>query len=101
MNLHANATTTPKIRTYIQNSTASVAELVAELGVSERTIRRWKRFCRQCSTCPTLSAGQRGGPPYAPRGPLRQFRLADPTVFNCFRCGGAKKSKLITVFKDD
>ncbi len=42
MNLHANATTTSKIRAYIQSSTASVAELVAELGVSERTIRRWR-----------------------------------------------------------
>jgi transposase len=40
--LHANATTTPKQRAYIQASTASVAALVAELGVSERTVRRWK-----------------------------------------------------------
>lgn len=42
MNLHANATTTPKIRAYIQNSTASVSELAAELGVHWKTIRRWK-----------------------------------------------------------
>jgi transposase-like protein len=40
--LHANATTTPKIRAYIQASRASVAELARELGVSEVTIRRWK-----------------------------------------------------------
>lgn len=40
--LHANATTTPKTRAYIQNSTASVAELAAELGVHEKTIRRWR-----------------------------------------------------------
>lgn len=40
--LHANATTTPWTRAYIQNSTASVAELVDELGVSETTIRRWR-----------------------------------------------------------
>ena len=40
--LHANATTTPKIRTYIQNSTASVAELAKELSVSQTTIRRWR-----------------------------------------------------------
>jgi transposase len=40
--LHANATTTPKTRAYIQSSTASVAELVTELGVSDRTIRRWR-----------------------------------------------------------
>lgn len=40
--LHANATTTPKTRAYIQSSTAPVAELAAELGVSDRTIRRWR-----------------------------------------------------------
>ena len=40
--LHANATTTPKQRAYIQSSSASVAELAQELGVTERTIRRWK-----------------------------------------------------------
>jgi transposase InsO family protein len=40
--LHANATTTPKTRAYIQASHASTAELVRELGVSERTIRRWR-----------------------------------------------------------
>ena len=42
LTLHANATTTPKTRAYIQTSTASVAELVAELGVSDRTVRRWR-----------------------------------------------------------
>ena len=42
MNLHANATTTPKVRTYIQRSKKSVAELTAELGVSETTIYRWR-----------------------------------------------------------
>ncbi len=42
LNLHANATTTPKIRGYIQRSRASVAALAAELGVSETTIRRWR-----------------------------------------------------------
>ncbi|MGL4234994.1 IS481 family transposase [Tabrizicola sp.] len=40
--LHANATTTPKTRAYIQSSTRSVAELAAELGVHETTIRRWR-----------------------------------------------------------
>ena len=40
--LHANATTTPKIRRYIQESSASVAELAAELGISETTVRRWR-----------------------------------------------------------
>src|SRR5437667_11777430 len=42
LNLHANATTTPKVRTYIQRSKKPVAELVGELGVSETTIRRWR-----------------------------------------------------------
>lgn len=40
--LHANATTTPKTRAYIQASTASVASLARELGVSETTVRRWR-----------------------------------------------------------
>jgi transposase len=40
--LHANATTTPKARAYIQSSELSVADLVQELGVSEKTVRRWK-----------------------------------------------------------
>jgi transposase len=42
LNLHANAATTPKQRTYIQASTQSAAELATELGVSETTIRRWR-----------------------------------------------------------
>ncbi len=42
LSLHANATTTPKIRGYIQRSRRPVAELAAELGVSETTIRRWR-----------------------------------------------------------
>jgi len=42
LNLHANATTTPKTRTYIQRSKKSVAELAAELGVSQTTIYRWR-----------------------------------------------------------
>lgn len=40
--LHANATTTPKTRAYIQASASSVAKLSRELGVSETTIRRWR-----------------------------------------------------------
>jgi transposase len=40
--LHANATTTPRIRSYIQASRKPVAELAEELGVSETTIRRWR-----------------------------------------------------------
>jgi transposase InsO family protein len=42
LNLHANATTTPKTRAYIQRSKKSVAALSEELGVGERTIRRWR-----------------------------------------------------------
>ena len=42
LNLHANATTTPKTRAYIQRSKKSVPELMAELGVSETTVRRWR-----------------------------------------------------------
>ena len=42
LNLHANAATTPKTRAYIQRSKKSVLELVAELGVSETTVRRWR-----------------------------------------------------------
>jgi transposase-like protein len=45
LKLHANATTTPKMRAYIQASSASAAELAAELGVHETTIRRWRGRC--------------------------------------------------------
>jgi transposase InsO family protein len=41
--LHANATTTPKTRRYIQESTKPVAQLARELKVTEDTIRRWKK----------------------------------------------------------
>lgn len=41
--LHKNATTTPARRAYIQSSPLSVAALAVELGVSEDTIRRWKK----------------------------------------------------------
>jgi len=42
LKLHANATTTPKTRAYIQQSRASCAQLARELGVHENTIARWK-----------------------------------------------------------
>jgi len=42
VNLHVNATTTPKVRAYIQASTAPVAELAEDLGVSEATVRKWR-----------------------------------------------------------
>ena len=38
---------------------------------------------------------------YAQRGPMRQYRLAASTSFRCFRCGLAKTSKLVTVFRQD
>ena len=40
--LHANATTTPKQRAYIRQSSRPAAELAVEIGVSETTIRRWR-----------------------------------------------------------
>ncbi len=40
--LHANATTTPQVHRYIQESDQPIAPLARELGVSEDTIRRWK-----------------------------------------------------------
>ena len=42
LKLHANATTTPRTRAYIQKSTASTAALARELGVHARTVARWK-----------------------------------------------------------
>ena len=42
LKLHANATTTPRIRAYIQNSQASNAALARELGIHSRTVARWK-----------------------------------------------------------
>jgi transposase/transposase-like protein len=42
MKLHANATTTPRIRAYIQHSRLATSDLAEELGVSETTIRRWR-----------------------------------------------------------
>jgi transposase InsO family protein len=42
LKLHANATTTPRIRAYIQQSPAGAAALARELGISQTTVRRWK-----------------------------------------------------------
>ena len=39
---HANATTTPRIRAYIQKSTAPNNALARELGIHSRTVARWK-----------------------------------------------------------
>lgn len=43
LNLHANATTTPKVRGAIQQSPLSDRKLAAELGVSVSTVRRWRQ----------------------------------------------------------
>ena len=40
--LHANATTTPRIRRYLQRSDKSDRELAVELGISVTTVRRWR-----------------------------------------------------------
>jgi transposase InsO family protein len=42
LKLHANATTTPRIRAYIQQSGASNSALARELGIHSRTVARWK-----------------------------------------------------------
>lgn len=41
--LHANATTTPRIRRYIQQSDKSDRQLAKELGISVATVRRWRQ----------------------------------------------------------
>ena len=58
--LHANATTTPKTRAYIQASGQSVAELARELAISETAVRRWRgrRSTADGSSAPhTLATG--------------------------------------------
>jgi len=42
LRLHANATTTPRTRAYIQNSTLSTEALARELGIHRRTVARWR-----------------------------------------------------------
>lgn len=58
--LHANATTTPRTRAYIQASRASTAELAREFGVHETTIRRWRNrrdVADRATTPHTLATG--------------------------------------------
>lgn len=43
INLHANATTTPKTRRYIQQSDKTNKALAKELGISVDTVRRWRK----------------------------------------------------------
>ncbi len=42
LKLHANATTTPRTRAYIQKSQATNTALAHELGIHSRTVARWK-----------------------------------------------------------
>ena len=42
LKLHANATTTPRVRAYIRKSQATNAALARELGIHSRTVARWK-----------------------------------------------------------
>jgi transposase len=42
LKLHANATTTPRLRAYIQKSAAANSALARELGIHSRTVARWK-----------------------------------------------------------
>lgn len=41
--LHANATTTPRTRRYLQQSTKSERALAKELGITTETVRRWRK----------------------------------------------------------
>ncbi|MEF8982685.1 IS481 family transposase [Thiohalorhabdus sp.] len=41
--LHGNATTTPRIREYIQESSKGERALAKELGVTRDTVRRWRK----------------------------------------------------------
>jgi transposase InsO family protein len=63
LRLHANAATTPKTRAYIQNSRSSVAVLARELGISETTVRRWRKrtsITDRAHTAHTLSISLSG-----------------------------------------
>ena len=66
LKLHANATTTPKTRAYVRQSSASNASLARELGIHPRTVARWKG--RRGAAC--VQRGERTF--YAPRQPHRQ-----------------------------
>ena len=63
LRLHANATTTPRTRAYIQNSTASPAALARELGIHPRTVARWKNITVMVTAGTSLSSarGERRG----------------------------------------
>ena len=63
LKLHANATTTPRTRAYIQQSPAGAAALARELGISQTTVRRWKSrqdVADRAATPHTLATGFAG-----------------------------------------
>jgi transposase InsO family protein len=53
LKLHANATTTPRTRAYIQQSSAGAAAPARELGINETTVRRWKNRHDVADRAPT------------------------------------------------
>ena len=46
--LHGSATTTEAIRRAIQNSQASLRELVARFGINPKTVAKWRRRSSVC-----------------------------------------------------
>ena len=70
-------------------------------------MRRLRRACRSGAKLAVISSREVQPAPsaivktYPPRGPMQQYRFAESTAFDCFRCGQAKKSKLITVYRQD
>lgn len=67
MKLHRNARTTPRTRADIQRSSAPVAELAGIFGVSQTTIRRWRkrpttqdRSSRPLAQTSSLTAAEEG-----------------------------------------
>ena len=76
LNLHANATTTPKVRAYIQRSRRPVAELTAELGVSEELQSRLQKEYQQHAALVRASGDGSAPSDAEERGDLiRQVRL--------------------------
>lgn len=87
--LHANATTTPRVRRYLQQSDKSDRELAAELGISVTTVRRWRNR-RQVSDNLTT--------PKVIHKALRQEQVA---LINALRdATGAPLDELLHLVKD-
>jgi len=71
--LHANATTTPRVRRYLQESDKSDRELAKELGISVTTVRRWR------------NREQTGDRPTTPDVVHKAMRLEQVAVVNALR----------------